>query len=94
MTLLDLISTPEQQSGGSSVFTQHHMPFGGNTVYANGFSFHFIETTSTTAAVARRVVVYRAAGSSGNITFFADATRPGLFSCEDIGPGTATPPSS
>jgi hypothetical protein len=80
-------------SGGASVFTQHYLPFGGNTVYADGFSFHFVETTSSSAAVARRVVVYRAAGSSGNITFFADGTRPGYFSCEDMGP-SGNPPAS
>ena len=79
-------------SGGSQLVSQNYLPFSSSTTYAYGLSYSFYEITSSAATVTRRVVCYRTAGTSSNFTFFADAARPGIFICEDMGP-SGNPPS-
>lgn len=76
-------------SSGSEVASSDYTPYANSTTIAFGISFSWYETTTTTAALDRRIVVYRATGSSSNIRFFADATRPAIYTIEDIGPSGA-----
>ena len=71
---------------GTNLNTYHQLPIGNNTVYANSFGFSFYEVAGSTATVTRDLRVSRFYGTSGNVTFFADATRIGSFIVEDIGP--------
>jgi len=73
-------------TSGSQIAAFDYMPFANSTTIAYGISFTWYETTTSVAALDRRAVVYRSAGSGGDIRFFADATRPATYTIEDIGP--------
>ncbi len=74
-------------SGGSAIQTANFLPINAND--PQSISFSHIETTSSTAALTRRVTLIRSGGTSGVVRFFADATRIGTFVCQDIGPSGA-----
>lgn len=76
-------------SSGSQVAAFDYMAFANSTTIAYGVSFSWYETTTSVAALDRRIVVYRSAGSTSDIRFFADATRPATYIVEDIGPSGA-----
>jgi hypothetical protein len=60
-----------------------------NVSFAHGFGFTWYEDAASSAAITRQLRVSRLTGTSGNVTFFADATRIGSFIIEDIGPSGA-----
>ena len=77
-------------SGGSVIQGASIIPVGTpNIADAQSVSFTHIETTTSSAALTRRVTVIRSGGSSGVVRFFAGADRIGTFICEDIGPSGA-----
>jgi hypothetical protein len=77
-------------SGGSVIQGASIIPVGvPNVSDAQAVSFTHIETTTSSAALTRRVTVIRSGGSSGVVRFFAGADRIGTFICEDIGPSGA-----
>lgn len=80
-------------TGGTAVGNFDFLPFDGSASYAHFFSARILETTSTTAALDRRVTVERIVGATGNVTFFADSTRVAYFTARDIG-ANGTPPAS
>lgn len=66
-----------------------HLPSGASTTNAYSFSFSWYEIANSSASVTRELRVSRFYGTSGNVTFFADATRIGSLIIEDIGPSGA-----
>lgn len=66
-----------------------HLPAGASTTNAYSFSFSWYEIANSSASVTRELRVSRLYGTSGNVTFFADATRIGSLIIEDIGPSGA-----
>lgn len=74
-------------SGGSSIFQADY--FAVSTANAYTISFSFYETTSSTAALSRRVTQERSVGSSSWVQLFCDAARPATYIIEDIGPAGA-----
>jgi hypothetical protein len=78
-------------SGGAAIASRNFLAFGASAFYAQGLSYFAHEVTSAVGTVARRVVSYRALGTGGNFKFFADATRPAFFICEDVGPAGTRP---
>jgi hypothetical protein len=78
-------------TGGTGLGLVNYVP--GSTTFANGFSFHQVETTASSATVTRRLIVYGALTTSGTIQMFADASRPAFLSCEDMGP-SGNPPAA
>jgi hypothetical protein len=77
-------------SGGSVIQGASIIPVGSpNVSDAQSVSFTHLETTTSSAALTRRVTVIRSGGSSGVVRFFAGADRIGTFICEDIGPSGA-----
>ena len=74
---------------GTNLNVFHQLPIGAGTIYANSFGFSFYEVSTATATVTRDLRLSRFYGTSGNVTFFADATRIGSFIVEDIGPSGA-----
>jgi hypothetical protein len=84
---IDIVTGP---SGGSVIQGASIIPVGvPNVSDAQAVSFTHIETTTSSAALTRRVTVIRSGGSSGVVRFFAGADRIGTFICEDIGPSGA-----
>ena len=81
------ISIVTGTSGGSNIMEADYQPFG--TVNAYSVSFSFFETTSSTAALSRRITQERIVGTSGNVQLFCDAARPATYIIEDIGPSGA-----
>lgn len=77
-------------SGGSVIQGASIIPVGAaNVSNAQAICFTHLETTTSSAALTRRVTVIRAGGTSGVVRFFAGADRIGTFICEDIGPSGA-----
>jgi hypothetical protein len=77
-------------SGGSVIQGASIIPVvAPNFADAQSVSFTHLETTTSSAALTRRVTVIRSGGSSGVVRFFAGADRIGTFICEDIGPSGA-----
>jgi len=77
-------------SGGSVIQGASIIPVGAaNVSDAQAVSFTHIETTTSSAALTRRVTVIRSGGTSGVVRFFAGSDRIGTFICEDIGPSGA-----
>jgi len=74
---------------GTSYVHHDQLPAGNSTNFANGFSFNWYELPTSTASVTRELRVSRFYGTSGNVEFFADATRIGSLIIEDIGPAGA-----
>ena len=74
---------------GTSYVHHDQLPAGNSTNFANGFSFNWYELPTSTAQVTRELRVSRFYGTSGNVEFFADATRIGSLIIEDIGPAGA-----
>jgi hypothetical protein len=74
--------------GVGTEFSQTNLlPVGApNVNFAHGFSFTSFQDVAVSAAITRQLRVSRFTGISGNVTFFADGTRPGMFLIEDIGP--------
>jgi hypothetical protein len=77
-------------TGGSALQIANFLPVGASNVSdPQAISFSHVETTSSSAALTRRVTLQRAGGSSGDVRFFADSSRIGTFICQDIGPSGA-----
>lgn len=78
-------------TNGTGTAYIHHdqLPLGNSTNYGNGFSFNWYELPTASASVTRELRVSRFYGTSGNVQFFADATRIGSLIIEDIGPSGA-----
>ena len=78
-------------NGTGTEFAQTNLlPIGiPNVSFAHGFGFTWYEDAASSAAITRQLRVSRLTGTSGNVTFFADATRIGSFIIEDIGPSGA-----
>lgn len=74
-------------SGGTDLMQADYSPFGIANAYSISFSFY--ETTSSTAALTRRITQERIVGTSSTIQFFCSATRPATYIIEDIGPAGA-----
>jgi hypothetical protein len=74
---------------GTSYIHHDQLPLGNSTNYGNGFSFNWYETPASSGSVTRELRVSRFYGTSGNVEFFADATRIGSLIIEDIGPSGA-----
>lgn len=74
--------------GVGTEFAQTNLlPIGApNVNFAHGFSFTSFQDPTVSAAITRQLRVSRFTGTSGNVTFFADNTRPGSFLIEDVGP--------
>lgn len=81
------ISIVTGSSGGTDLMEADFAPFG--TVNAYTVSFSFYETTTSTAALTRRITQERVNGTSSTIQFFCDSTRPATYIIEDIGPSGA-----
>lgn len=81
------ISIVTGSSGGTDLMEADFAPFG--TVNAYTVSFSYIETTTSTAALTRRITQERVNGTSSTVQFFCDATRPASYIIEDIGPSGA-----
>jgi len=81
------ISIVTGSSGGTDLMEADYAPFG--TANAYSVSFSFFETTTSTAALTRRITQERIVGTSNDIQFFCDATRPATYIIEDIGPSGA-----
>jgi hypothetical protein len=81
------ISIVTGSSGGTDLMEADFAPFG--VVNAYTVSFSYIETTASTAALTRRITQERVNGTSDNVQFFCDATRPATYIIEDIGPSGA-----
>jgi hypothetical protein len=81
------ISIVTGSTGGTDLMEADFAPFG--TTYAYTVSFSFYETTTSTAALTRRITQERINGTSSTIQFFCDATRPATYIIEDIGPSGA-----
>jgi hypothetical protein len=76
-------------TGGSSIFQADYMPFSGSTANAYTVSFTYYETTSSSAALTRRITQERIVGTSSWVQMFCDANRPATYIVEDIGPSGA-----
>jgi len=72
---------------GTTTYAETNLlPIGNNTSFGHGFAFTWYDDVTTTETITRQLRVNRFYGSSGNVTFFADATRIGSLIVEDIGP--------
>jgi hypothetical protein len=77
-------------SGGSVIQGASIIPVGApNVSNAQAICFTHVETTTSSAALTRRVTLIRSGGTSGDVKFFAGSDRIGTFICEDIGPSGA-----
>jgi len=81
------ISIVTGSTGGTDLMEADYAPFG--TTYAYTVSFSFYETTTSTAALTRRITQERINGTSSTIQFFCSALRPATYIIEDIGPSGA-----
>lgn len=81
------ISIVTGSSGGTDLMEADYSPFGTANAYTISFSFY--ETTTSTAALTRRITQERIVGTSSTIQFFCDSTRPATYIIEDIGPSGA-----
>lgn len=74
---------------GASYVMQDYLSHGQSTSYGYGIGFSWYETAAASGSVTRELRVGRFFGSSGSVTFFADANRIGSLIIEDIGPAGA-----
>jgi hypothetical protein len=73
------------RSATPTTLVQYDQPV--DNVFGTGLEFSWLETTSSEATVTRKVSINRT-GGSGQVTFFADSSRPWQFWVEDLGPST------
>ena len=81
------ISIVTGSSGGTDLMEADFAPFGTTNAYTVSFSFY--ETTTSSAALTRRITQERVNGTSSTVQFFCDSTRPATYIVEDIGPSGA-----